>query len=289
MDPENPQGNGSGPGEPGAETSIVNQDGSFAENWFEKYPKEDHQTLSRFKRVDDFVTSHMSQRKMLGKNPDVLVEIPADDAADDVKQVFYTKLGVPEDAKLYKYERSKDLSDKIDIDDEKVAAFAGIAKKYNLTQAQFNGVANDYLALIDKDIEAFELKQVDAEDKDYIEVEKALKKEWGKAFEDKVARANLLMRHYGGQNIVDDLGLRNSLPMVKLLDAIANDMSEDRIRGLTALTVPTPAEVDVQIAELQKKQDEIMNKYPIDRKAVKVITEQLTELYKKKNPEKRSA
>ena len=214
------------------ETSIVNVDGSFIDNWSDKYPETDRATLSRFKKFDDLVTSHMSMRKKFGKNPDSLVEIPNETSTDEVKAAFHKARGVPDTAEEYKYERNTELSENIKVDDDKIAAFSQIAKSHNLTPIQFNGVVNDYLAIIDKDITAFDLVQ-DDKDKTALETaEKELKKDFGNAYDEKIARANSILRKYKGQEMVAELNLENNPAMTRFLDNIAEDMSEDRIKDL---------------------------------------------------------
>jgi len=263
----------------GPDNSVVTADGSFAEGWEKNYPEEDRATLGRFKRFDDFVTSHMSLRRMSDKDPDKLVEVPDENSSDEVKAEFHRRRGVPEKVEDYKYERSKELSDNIDVDDEKVAAFAGIAKKHNLTQEQFVGIANDYLALIDKDISTFDLVQEDKKQKEFEAAEAALKKEMGKSYEERVARANVLLRQYKGQEMVAELGLENNPAMTRFLDAIAEDMSEDRIKGLTSVTTPTPSAVQDKINELKEHPAYMDAAHPQHQQ----ILDDLTEQYKKKS------
>lgn len=270
----NPNG---GPGNSG--TSIVNADGNFVENWSEKYDEADRPTLSRFTKFDDFVKSHMTLRRQFNKDPDTLVEIPSETSSDEVKTEFHRRRGVPDTVEGYKYERSKELSDNIEIDDGKVAAFAQIAKKHNMTPAQFNGIVNDYLALVDKDISNFDLIQQDKKQKDFEAADAALKKKFGKAYDEKVARANVLLRKYEGQDFVAKHGLENSSEMTEFLDRIAEDMSEDRIKGLTGVTTPTPTQVTAKIAELRAHPAHMDRNHPQHKE----VQSQLTELYKKKS------
>jgi len=273
-DPANPQG---GPDNSG--TSVIDDKGNFVENWADNYPEEDRATLSRFKKFDDLITSHMKNRRMLNKDPDSLVEIPSETSSDEVKAEFHRRRGVPDDEKGYKYKRSKDLSDNIDIDDEKIAAFAQIAKKHNMTPSQFNGIVNDYLALVDKDIAKFDLLQQDRNKKDFEKADAALKKKFGKSYDERVARANMILRKYEGQNFVAKHGLENSPEMTEFLDRIAEDMSEDRIKGLTGVTVPTPSQVDSKIKELRAHPAYLDRKHPQHKDYVN----QVRELYKKKS------
>lgn len=277
-DPENPQSSGSD--NSGQEISIINPDGSFVENWSDRFPETDRPTLSRFKTFDDLITSHMSLRRMSSKDPDRLVEIPDEDSPDEVKAEFSRRRGVPEKAEDYKYKRSKELSDNIDIDNQKILAFAQIAKKHDLSDKQFNGVVNDYLALVDKDIAGFELVQQEEREKEFKEAETALKKELGNAYDERVARANALLRKYNGQEMIVELGLENNPQMTLFLDRIAEDMSEDRIKGLVSIGAPTPSQVEGKIAEL-KAHPAFMDKTHSQHEQV---VSDLSELYKKRKP-----
>ena len=276
------------------ETSIVNVDGSFIDNWSDKYPETDRPTLSRFKKFDDLVTSHMSMRKKFGKNPDSLVEIPNETSTDEVKAAFHKARGVPDTAEEYKYERNTELSENIQIDDDKIAAFSQIAKSHNLTPPQFNGVVNDYLALIDKDITASDVAGDERLEQEREKGVAVLKKQLGNALEERTLRAEAMMRKYGDRVVKDAEGneinilerlyeelpdIQNS-PWIRLLfDNIAEDMSEDRIKGLTSVTTPTPDAIQDKINELKAHTAFMDRTHPQHKQVV----DELTELYKKKS------
>lgn len=292
-DPENPQAGGPDNSGQGS-TGVVNADGSFVEGWENNYAEADRPTLSRFKKFDDFVTSHMSLRRMSDKDPDTLIELPGEDSSDEVKAAFHKARGVPEKAEDYKYERGKDLSENIDIDDAKVAAFTQIAKKHNFTQEQFNGAVNEYLALVDKDITNFDVTQGERDEQEREKGVAVLKSVLGNALEERTLRAEAVMRKYGDKTVKDVKGneinileqLYEELPGVKnspwlrlLLDNIAEDMNEDRIKGLTSVKTKTPTEIIGKIAELRAHPGYMDEKHPQHQQ----IQDQITELYKKKS------
>lgn len=280
-----------------ADVSVIDAKGNFAENWADKYPEEDRPTLSRFKKFDELVTSHMSVRRKFGKDPDSLVEIPGDDSSDEVKAEFHRRRGVPEKVEDYKFTKSLDLSENIDINDAQVAAFTQIAKKHDLTQKQFLGITNDYLAVVDKDIGVFDDAQ-----KERVEIARqqgitALKKEFGTGAEDRTLRAESLFDYYGSKVIKEPDGktekaiaqkLEEEIPAIKtspwlrmIFDAIAEDMSEDRIRRVRGITTATPEALDGKIAELRKHPGYGDSSHP-DHKRVNA---EVQELYKRRYPE----
>lgn len=274
-DPENPIG----PDNSG--TSVIDADGNFKEDWANDYDEGDRPTLSRFTRFDEMVKSHMNLRRKFNKDPDTLVELPNEHTSDEDRAEFHRKRGVPDDVKGYKYVRSEDLSDNVAIDDEKLAAYYELSKKANLTKEQFNIMANGHLALVDKDIAAFDLIQEEENHKANAEAESALRKKLGKAYEERVARANAIMRKYGGDEAVAALKLENNPLMVEFIDNIAEDMSEDRIKGITSTTVPTTVALDNRIAELRKHPAYNNSSHPEHKK----VQAEVQELYKKKYPD----
>lgn len=283
--------------QPPAQTtqSIVNPDGSFVENWTQNEPEEDKPTLSRFKNVGDLKKSYMDLRKKFGRDPDGLIQVPKDDSPDDVKTAFYKAAGKPETVDEYKFEKSTDLSEKVEVVDDQVKAFAQIAHKYHLNNAQFNGIVNDYLALIGKDIDAFDLAQTEKGQQDYEVGMAELKKVFKDGLEQRALRANALLRKYGNVAIKDKDGnevsimeklfeespkLKNSPWMTMLLDNIAEAMSEDTLKGIATITTPTVGQVEAKIAEL-RKHPAYMDKMNPQHKQ---IIQQIADLYTQKKP-----
>lgn len=261
---------------------FVNPDGGLVEGWQGRLSDESLRTeasLEGYKDINGICKSLVSTKKMMGRDPDTLVTIPNESSTDEERAEFHRRRGVPDTVEGYKYVRGKDLPETIETSDEKIAAFAQIAKKWNLTDEVFNGVANDYLALIGKDIAAFDLIEQDRGDKEFKEAETALKKKFGGAYDEKVARANLLLKKYLGQEMVAELGLENHPAMTEFLDRIAEDMSEDRIKGLTKVSTPTPDAVKDKIIELRKHPAFMDESHPQH----KDIVDEISELYKKKS------
>jgi len=89
----------------------------------------------------------------------------------------------------------------------------------------------------------------------------------------------MLLRKYEGQEMVAELGLENNPAMAQFLDNIAEDMSEDRIKGLTVSTVPTPADIKSKIAALQAHPAFTDESHPQHKQVVA----EMSELYKKKS------
>jgi len=273
--------------------SIVNPDGTFVENWSAKYGKEAEPTLSRFNKFDDLVTSHMALRKKYGHDPDSMVVIPKDDSTDETKQAFWKAAGELEKPEDYKFTKAKELSDKVLISDEQVKAFTQVAKKYHLNQLQFNGILNDYLFMVQKDVEGFEVSQNELQQQAFDSGMAELKKVFRDGTDARTKRANALLVKYGNVTIKTPDGktssvmeklfeespkLKNSPWMTMFLDSIAESMSEDSLKGISGINIPTSGQLQNKINELKLHPAYLNQAHPQHRD----IVNQLTELYKKK-------
>lgn len=276
-------------------SGIVNEDGSFVKGWEGKYDEADRPTLSRFKNFDDLVNSHIATKKMVGHDPDTIVQIPKDDSPDEVKTAFYKAAGELNSADDYKFERSKDISEKVELDDVKIKGWAAIAKKHHLSQAQFLGLANDYLIGMGADIDAFDLAQVQKTEQSNTDAVAVLRKKLGADVEKRIARAEALRNYFGNDVIKEDDGTEKSLiqkleeenpnlktsPWMRMLfDNIAESLSEDTLKGVTAVTTPSTDQIEAKIAEVRAHPAFMDRKHPQHKEK----NQELDELYKKKHP-----
>lgn len=293
-DSDNTQGSSD---ESQATQSIVNPDGSFVEGWEQKYPEGSRATLSRFKTFDDFVNSDMSLREKFGhsgQDPDSLILIPKDDSPDEVKATFYKAAGELDTADDYKFERSKDISEKVELDDAKIKGWAAIAKKHHLSQAQFLGLANDWLISVGADIDAFDLTQAQKTEQNKTDAVAMLRKKFGAGVEERILRAEALRNKYGGDVIKEADGTEKSLiqkleeenpnlktsPWMRMLfDNIAESLSEDTLKGITAVTTPTTGQIDAKIAEIRANPALVDKRHP----DFKRLNQDLEDLYKRKH------
>lgn len=296
MDPENPQGGTPPPAQ--ITPSVMNPDGSFVEGWEQKYPKDSREMLSRFKSFDDLVTSDISLRGKFGhygQDPDSLIQVPKEDSSDEVKAAFWKAAGELNSADDYKFERSKDISEKVELNDAKVKDWAAIAKKHHLSQPQFLGLANDWLISVGADIDAFDLAQAQKTEQSKTDAVAMLRKKFGAGVEERITRAEALRNKYGNDVIKEADGTEKSLiqkleeenpnlktsPWMRMLfDNIAESLSEDSLKGITAVTTPTTGQIDAKIAEVRADPAFLDRTHPRHKE----VNQQLEDLYKKKHP-----
>jgi len=268
-----------------APTSVVNTDGSFAENWSEKYGDDNKEYLSRYKDLDSLVNSNISARKKMSKNPDSLVEIPNETSSDEVKIAWAKAHGVPETDDAYKYEMSEELSTKLGpVSEENMTAAKEFAKSKNWSPNDFQEAIDFYHSMMSNNLERgsaiLEEKQLEMQESGRAE----LKKEWLADYDNRVLRANSVLRKYGGEDAVLEFNAQDSPKMAKFLDNIAGAMSEDTLTGFSASSAPTASGLKSKIADIRQSMSKIMEENPSNYKGndkFKALQAEKTELYKK--------
>lgn len=268
--------------------SVVNEDGSFTENWHEKYGEENKAHLSRYKTFDEFVNSHVSQRKKFSKDPSTLVEIPTEHSSDEVRAAWSKARGRPDTNDLYEYALSDEQAIKLGpLDDKKMTAFREFAHKQDWNQKEFKEALDFYHTNIAADIDAFDISFNEKKTADATVCKTELRKKDGwrseEEFNSKVQRAQSVMEKYGGVDVVADLNLENEPKMLVFLDNIAEAMSEDTLKGLGPPTGVTSANIKTQIAEIRAQMDKIIKENPSNFKGnveFRDLQKRKTELYK---------
>jgi len=263
-------------------TSPVNPDGTFAENWYDKYGEDNKAHLSRYKTYDDLVISHINTKKKLGKDPNMLVEIPTETSSDEVKAAWAKAHNVPE---TYEYQLPDELAVKLGpLDDKKMEALREFGRKKNWSQQDFKDILDFYHNSISEDIDAFG-EQTTRQQAEAAEAAKAeLKKEWKDEYDMKVQRAQAVMERYGGVDAIAASNLENNVPIIKFLDNIANAMSEDTLKGVPATTSASKDNIRSQINDVRSQMDAIMKENPVNFKnqpKYKELIKRKSELYKK--------
>jgi hypothetical protein len=265
-------------------TSVVNSDGSFTENWTERFDEGDREHLSRYKSLDELGKSHMNLTRKYGKDPNTMVEIPSETSSDEVRAAFRKAKGAPDTVDAYEYTLSDEMVVKLGpLDDKKMAAFREFAHQQEWSPKQFKDALDFYHANIASDIDAadvaFEEQRKEAQEKGVA----ALKKEWRGEYDNRVLRANAVLRKYGGEEAVAEFNAQNSPLMTNFLDNVAEAMSEDTLKGIVSSDGATATNIKAQIADVREQMDTIIKENPVNFKVnpkYKVLEERKKSLYK---------
>ena len=275
----------------GTETpqAVMDAEGKFSENWYEKYGEENSAHLSRYKDFDSLVKAQIATKRKLGKDPDTLVEIPTESSSDEVKAAFRKAVGVGESLDDYDYVMPDELAEKLEpINDERLSAFKKFAfEELEISPAKFKKLLNyyhyDIANMIDKGDAIFEEKKAADIDK----AEKELRKQPGwqsdKEYKDKILLANSVLRRFGGKEAVEAFNAENSPLMVRFLANVAGAFSESTLKDGGAPDSST-GNIKEQINKVRERMTAIQKENPFNFKAnpeFKELKQRKTELYKK--------
>jgi hypothetical protein len=221
----NPQG-GTPPATPNpSPAGFVKADGNFEDGWLDRLGddlKPAHQTLAKYRSVQDFAKSHFELQQLLGKKSSA-VNVPGEKSTPEDIAAFRKAIGAPEKFEDYKLKPEK-LPEGIEWDEELGKGIAEIALKHNIPAAAMREITDRYLAgevarggVIQEMAQAEITKGLDT-----------LKTEWGGNFE-----KNIGLAKRGAQVVGLDPnspGLRDP-EVVKALTRFASMMSEDKLVG----------------------------------------------------------
>jgi len=283
----------------GDAVSVVDVDGNFTGDWYKKYDKDDHATLKRYKKLDDLVGTTLSAKKKFGKDPSLLHEIPNEHTSDIARASFHKARGVPDTAEEYKFEKSKDISAKVEINDAQIQAAAQFAKDSNMTNKQFNTFLNKYLTAMGPSIDAFENAEAERVITAKAEGNRVLNNLFRDEAPQRKVRANVVLDKYGletikmpdgseasikGMLLEENPNLLESAYFIMLLDRFAESMSEDKIKGIVPGSSISNDQVRSQIADVRSEMAKIERDNPATYRSdakFKDLKNRKTELYKK--------
>jgi hypothetical protein len=199
----------------------------FPTNWKDALAPEyrDAGFMKNIADIPSLVKSYASAQTMIGADK---IAIPGANATgDDWKQVFQ-KLGVPEKAEDYKVDLDKTWDGKVDKDF--LDKFKATAHGANILPSQAKTMAEWFAK---ENETAFKSMQAEMQQSVQAGLD-ALQKEWGAAYNDKIAATKAVMKVYGDEEDVKyirESGLGKDARFIKFLNKLSSTISEDKIRG----------------------------------------------------------
>lgn len=191
----------------------------------------DNETLKGVTTVSGMAKMLASAESMVGKDK---VVIPGEDATDEERNVFYTKMGRPEKDTDYELTQPEGIK----FDDDTVTAFRTVAHKMGLSAIHAKQLFDWHTGLVVEGAKATDLKRKE----DLRTVEETLRKDWGDAYDQKKGLALRAIRTFADDDSVAALeeGLGNDPRMVKLFNKIGETITESKLKG--DVPVYTPSE-----------------------------------------------
>lgn len=188
----------------------------------------------KFKTLDDLVKSAMEADSKLGG----MVSIPKDDATDEERRAFYTKLGVPEKPEDYKLTvKGKTFSD------DNVSNFQKLAHEQWLTPKQAQAIldnAQTSASVLQKSTVADSQKAAN-------DAEAAMRQEWGDKYDQNLSVMQRGWRAFGDPElakVLNETGVGNSPAVAKLLFKLGSLVQEDRGVGGQPARLPVISGLD---------------------------------------------
>ena len=228
----------------------------------ESYKEE--KSLQNFSNMDDFVKSYLHSQKLVGADK---IPVPNKLATDEDWNAVYERLGRPETPDGYKYELPKETK----LEEKTLKAFSEEAHKLGLLPKQAQGIINYYNSIAEQS----EQNALVNEEAAKAEAEVELRKEYGPAYDLKIAQArNLATNTFGADflrntKLADGSVLGNHPQVVRAFADLASKMSEDGIVQGEATSVMTVKEIDSEIESLTQPGSAYWDKTHINhRKAV---------------------
>jgi hypothetical protein len=180
----------------------------------------------------------------LAKNHETTVIIPGLETSDEDRSIFYNRLGRPKEDTGYTFK----LDD--GADNSRLDAMRGEAHKLGITDEQFSGLAQADLAYLSN---AQEANVVQAE-VTAAEATATLKKEWGAAYDTKVAGIDVAAEKLGFTTEHLE-GLRNSMGPVeamKFVDKLNAQIGDHDFEDGNSVMPNhrTPEQAKVELSEL---------------------------------------
>lgn len=182
--------------------------------WMEQLPEEyrtgdNAKQFAKFAKIADMAKAYSELESKTGN----MVTLPAEGTSAEDLQKFYEKLGKPATA------------DEYEMPDESADFFKKIAYDNNLTKAQAKAV---FLAVAEHGKNVIEQSLADAQNA-ANETDKALRKEYGSKYSEKIALLKRGIAAYGGNSLglkLQKSGLLYDSDVVKLFIALGEQNAE---------------------------------------------------------------
>lgn len=258
-------------------TADVSDQSQPQESFQNLIPEEyrEEKSLQNFSNMNDFVKSYLHSQKLVGADK---IPIPNKLATDDDWNAVYERLGRPQNPDGYTY----DLPQESKIDENTLKAFSEEAHRLGLLPQQAQGIMNYYNTLAEQSDKSFSMRDETAK----AEAELELRKEFGPAYDVKIAQARNLATSTLGADFLrntileDGSTLGNNPQIVRAFAELASKMSEDAMVQGDVSSSMTIKEIDNEIDTLTQPGSAYWDKNHINHKKA---VDEVQRLYELKN------
>lgn len=226
-------------------------------------------SLATFKDPATLAKSYVEAQKLIGH---ARVAIPGDKASPAEWEAFYNKIGRPETADKYEtYVLKDDKGNVVYQPEEKEAAdLKKFFHSMGLTAKQARQMQEYSAKYFHENMTAAEFARAQSAQ----QAQQALKQAWGDKFDQNVDTARATIKKFAGEDaeeilkFMDESGLGNNVPLVKLMAKIGESIMEDRGHRGGGDTLPVTDETRAKQEIAQLMQDQNFQKILNSREAV---------------------
>lgn len=185
-------------------------------------------SLATFKDVGGLAKSYIEAQKLIGTKR---IALPGEKATDAEWDAFYNSIGRPESVDKYEVVQLKDKDGKVLMDPDKnqLGELNKLFHKIGLTGRQAKAIQEYSLKYL---YDGQQKSESEKQNQATSAIQK-LREEFGDKFDLNIESARALMKKFGDEEtakFMDESGLGNNVPLVKLMTKIAASVMEDTSR-----------------------------------------------------------
>ena len=236
----------------------------------------DHASLTTIQDVDNLARSYVHAQSMVGADK---IPIPGKWADNDDWSEVYSRLGRPDTSKGYEFELPEGH------DENLVGWFADQAHAIGLNNRQANSLIKAWNEMSGERVEA---ENVDT-NANRAQIVADMRKEFGNAFDDKIALGNGLIENFGDEGL-PEIVLADGTPLtdhpafirtlINAADYIHQNISEDAVVGNKDNISMTPQEAQDKVNELMRPDSPYWDRgHPMHEQTVREVQELMQDIH----------
>ena len=217
-------------------------------DWRSGIPEEirEDPIFEKYKEPGDAFKALVSAQKFLGREH---LPVPKDENDKETYGMIFDRLGRPKTPDDYELPTNLDIPKDFPLDEDLIKDIRKVAHENGILPKQFGAL---YKAVVEKQIGDYTKYNEDAV-RAMEEAETALRKEWGGAYQQKVALAKKVFSQFADEAAFKefDKNAGNNPIYLKLFAKIGEILSEDQLTGKPDGLSMTPLEAQEELNKMQ--------------------------------------
>tara|TARA_R100000234_G_scaffold119919_1_gene104340 strand:+ start:4131 stop:4985 length:855 start_codon:yes stop_codon:yes gene_type:complete len=206
-------------------------------------------SLADIKDVENLTKSFINGQKLIGKDK---IALPGKEATETEMSDFYAALGRPEEAKGYDFGERPKMPEGVTYDENFETQFRDIAFQAGLTPQQAKTIYDGYHEYVNNSY-ATDAETSQLQHSEWID---GLKKEFGKAYNERVDLAQRAVETYGTPELkewLEGTGMGNNPMFVRLFAKVGEGLAEGKPdTGADRSFIMTPDQARQEIARFNR-------------------------------------